>query len=145
MGTLLEKVLESKDDPSSDSLLSPADDNAHKLPGGEIIYDSTIAAVNRVFEKNPNICKKIDYKGQFTLYNGRKVVNLTNELQLLRLVKGDWNPKTKFQLAWFYEKVFELAPTLSFEGYIVSDGLYWDVRTSTLKQFTEEDNIRSIV
>ena len=145
MSTLLDKVLESKDDPSSDSILSPTDDHAHKLPGGEIVYDSTIAAVNRLFEKNPNLCKRMTAPGKYELYNGRIRINLISEFEILRLVKGDWKPKTKFQLAWFYEKVFELAPTLSFEGYIISDGLYWDSNSATLKHFTEEDNIRSVI
>lgn len=145
MDKLIDRVLKSKDDPSSESLLAPKDDHAHRLPGGEIVYDSTIAAVNRVFEKNPNLCKKLDGSNTYSLYNGRNKINLRNEFELVRLIKGDWEPKTKFQLAWFYDKVFELAPVFSFDGYIISDGLYWDSKTATLKHFTEEDNIRSAI
>ena len=145
MASLLDKVLNAKDSPTADSLLSPADDQPHKLEDGSVIYDSTIAAINRVFEYNPNLCKREVADHTYEMYNGRKRIDLKNEFQMLNLVRGDWTPKTKFQLALFCRLVTEIAPLFSFDGYIISDGLYWDCRTSTLKHFTEEDNIRSVV
>lgn len=144
MASLLDKVLDSKDNPGSDQILAPQDDNRHKLDDGSIVYDSTIAAVNRVFEVNPHIYKRWTAKGGFELYNNEKRINLDNEFQMLALLKGDWEPRSKYQLAWFKEKVLELAPILSYDCYFVSDGLVWDKNDAKLKRITEKDNIKVV-
>lgn len=144
MASLLDKVLDNKDNPSVDISLSPKEDVAHRLSDGTTVYDSTIAAVNRVFDMNPHIYKKRSSGGEFELYNNGKKLNLDNEMQILTLIKGDWEPKSKYQLAWFKEKVLEVAPIFSSDYYIVSDGLIWDKDDAKLKRFTEKDNIRGV-
>lgn len=133
MPSLLSQVLDSKDNPTADIILSPKDDAAHRLPDGSVVYDSTISAINRVFELNPSLHKRINGREQ-QLYNGSKKVNLKNPLEILSLLRSDWDPKTDWQLAFFIEKVTELAPVLSFDCYNVTDYLLWDKGTQTLKR-----------
>ena len=144
MASLLDRVLDSKDNPTSDQVLAPQDDIGHKLEDGSIIYESTIAAVNRVFETNQHIYKRRAPDGEFELYNNGKQVKLDNEMQLIALIKGDWEPKSKYQLAWFKEKILELAPILSHDCYLVSDGLVWDKNDAKLKRITGKDNIKVV-
>lgn len=144
MGNLLDKVLDNKDNPTSEQLLAPQDDARHKLEDGSIVYDSTIAAVNRVFEVNPHLYKRRGRGGEYELHNGETKLSVNSELQLMALVKGDWDPKTKYQLAWFKEKVIELAPTVSFDKYLITDDLVWDKDEAKLKRITDNDNIRTI-
>lgn len=133
MPSLLSQVLDSKDNPAADSILSPKDDTAHKLPDGSVVYDSTISAINRVFELNPYFHKRVNGRKQ-QLYNGSKKVDLKKPLEILSLLRSDWAPKTDWQLAFFIEKVTELAPVLSFDCYNVTDYLLWDKDTQTLKR-----------
>ena len=144
MSSLLEQVLDNKDNPSVHDSLNPVDDTAHKLKDGTVVYDSTIAAINRVFEMNPNLYKLITPKGE-KLFIGHKQIKIETPTDVSRLVYGDWAPKTDWQLVFFKQKVMELAPKLSFDDYAVSDYLIWDRETATLKRINEDDNIRTIV
>ena len=143
MSSLLDKVLDSKDNPTVDSTLSPKNDEAHKLADGSIVYDSTIAAINRVFDVNPHIYKKQTARGE-KIYIGQKPIKLESVYDARVLIKGDWEPKTDWQLIFFKNKILELAPEISFEGIKITDDLFWDREASILKRITEEDNIRSI-
>lgn len=151
MPSLLSQVLDSKDNPAADFILSPKDDTAHKLPDGSVVYDSTISAINRVFELNPFFHKRVNGREQH-LYNRNKKVDLKKPLEILSLLRSDWEPKTDWQLAFFIEKVTELAPILSFDCYNVTDCLLWDKNTATLRRVSPRemmakpnncDNIRS--
>lgn len=132
MPSLLDKVLTSKENPVADTLLSPKDDKPHTLSDGSVVYDSTIAAINRVFEINPHLYKKSSDRGE-SLYLGRERLTLSGE-QILSLLRSDWVPKSDWQLTFFKEKVMEIAPTLSFDGYAITDYLFWDKETQTLKR-----------
>lgn len=132
MTSLLDKVLDSKDNPSIDSSLSPKDDLPHQMADGSIVYDSTISAINRVFEMNPHLYKKQTMRGEH-LFNGPKMVRLDNPSEVTELLCGDWEPKTDWQLVFFKKKVMEYAPVLSFDGISVSDYLFWDKKTCTLR------------
>lgn len=146
MPSLLDQVLKNKDNPAADSLLSPADDQPHTLPDGSIIYDSTIAAVNRILALNPHLHKRPTglQSRPYALYNSHTPIDLTDKRTLLSLLKADWEPRTKFQLVFLEQKVMELAPTFSRDCIVISDDLIWDRQTGTLKPFTEEDNIRTV-
>lgn len=143
MPSLLDKVLSSRDSPSADQILAPADDKPHVLEDGSVVYDSTIAAVNRVFAVNPHLYKIRESYGVYKLYNAGTKISLRNVVQMYSLIKGDWEPKTKFQLAWFCTKVVELAPLLSFDCFIISDELIWDKETCTLRRASKEETKRS--
>ena len=138
MESLLNKVLDKKDNPAIDSVLSPKDDMPHQLPDGAIIYDSTISAINRIFRTNPNLHKRITHTGETQLYNGRDPININNQLQLLKLMHGDWTPKTEWQTVFLQEKVMELAPIYSFDCYEVAPGLLWDKGKAKLKKIKSE-------
>lgn len=146
MPNLLDQVLRNKDNPSADSLLSPTDDRPHTLSDGSTVYDSTIAAVNRILTLNPHLHKRpTGIQSQpFALYNSHTPVDLTDKRTLLSLLKADWEPRTKFQLVFLEQKVMELAPTFSRDCIVISDGLIWDRQTGTLRNFTEEDNIKTV-
>lgn len=143
MSSLLDKVLDKKDNPSVETSLSPRDDQAHQLPDGSIVYDSTIAAINRVFELNPHLYKKHTHGHEFDLYNGSKRVNLNSWDQILSLVKGDWEPVTKWQVTFLREKIMELAPVMSVGSFKITNELLWDVEDAKLKRISEEDRIRT--
>ena len=144
MASLLDKVLDNKDNPEADKALSPQVDNSHKLPDGAVVFDSTIAAVNRVFELNPNLHKRQTLAGEYELYDKNRRITLDSEYQILQLIRGDWKPRTKYQLAWFKEKVLELAPIVSFDFYAVTDSLIWDKNEAKLKRVSDDDNIRTV-
>lgn len=131
--SLLTKVLDSKDNPSVESALSPREDLPHKLPDGSVVYDSTISAINRIFELNPALHKRVTSKGE-RLYDGRTPVDITNQLQMLKLLHGDWAPKTDWQVIFLQEKVMEIAPIYSFDCFEVSPYLLWDREEAKLKK-----------
>lgn len=142
MASLLDKVLDNKDNPSVESELFPNDDIAHKLPDGSTVNDSTIAAINRIFELNPHLYKRLLASG-WTLFNGDRRIDLCNRVDLMSLIRADWSPTTDWQESLLIEKVMELAPVYSRDCYIIGDGLIWDKKEAKLKRFTEKDNIRS--
>ncbi len=145
MASLLDKVLNSKDNPTADSLLSPADDSPHHLPDGSTIYDSTVAAINRILELNPHLHKRSTgiASRPYALYNGAQPVDLADRRTFLSLLKADWTPRTRFQLVFLEQKILELAPVFSKDCIVVSDGLLWDREQGKLKYFTKLDNIRT--
>ena len=136
MSSLLDKVLDSKDNPTVDNALSPKDDEAHRLPDGSVIYDSTISAINRIFELNPSLHKRVTPRGE-QLYDGRTPVDIKNQSQMLRLLHGDWTPKTDWQVIFLQEKVMEIAPIYSFDCYEVTSYLLWDRDEAKLKRIKE--------
>lgn len=146
MTSLLDKVLSSKDNPAADSLLSPTDDRSHTLPDGSTIYDSTVAAINRILDLNPHLHKRSTgiSSRPYALYNGAQPVDLADKRTFLSLLKADWTPRTKFQLVFLEQKVLELAPTLSRDCIVVSEGLIWDREAGKLKTYKEEDNIKTV-
>lgn len=145
MPSLLDKVLSSKDNPTADSLLSPTDDRPHTSPDGSTVYDSTVAAINRILELNPHLHKRSTgiASRPYALYNGHRPISLTDKRTLLSLLKADWEPKTHYQLVFLEQKVMELAPLLSKDCVVVSDHLIWDSTTGTLRKFTDRDGIRT--
>lgn len=141
MGSLLDQVLTSKDNPSADSLLSPTDDRPHQLPDGSVIYDSTIAAINRILALNPHLHKRATgiSSSPYQLYNGHSPVDLTDKRTLLSLLKADWTPRTKFQLVFLEQKVLELAPILSRDRIFIPPNLLWDRESGKLKVLSDEE------
>lgn len=133
--SLLEQVLRNKDTPSADSLLSPNDDEPHTLSDGSVVYDSTIAAINRILALNPHLHKRPTgvASSPFVLFNGHTPVDLTDKRTFLSLLKADWAPKTRYQLVFLIDKVTELAPTFSRDCILVTDTLLWDRTTGELK------------
>lgn len=146
MPSLLDQVLENKDKPSADSLLSPKDDQPHTLPDGSVIYDSTIAAINRILSLNPHLHKRPTgiASRPYELYNGHTPVDLLDKHTFLSLLKADWTPQTRFQSAYLVDKVMELAPTLSRDCLVITDDLLWDRTTGTLRKVTKGDNIHTV-
>lgn len=136
MPSLLDQVLESKDNPSADSLLSPTDDQPHQLPDGSVIYDSTIAAINRILELNPHLHKRPTGSPSrpYQLYNGHIPVDLADKRTFLSLLKADWEPRTHYQLVFLEQKVMELAPVFSLDCILVTDTLLWDRTTGVLRE-----------
>lgn len=88
MPSLLDQVLESKDNPSIDSLLSPKDDQSRALPDGSVIYDSTIAAINRILSLNPHLHKRPTgiSSAPYQLYNSHTPVDLADKRTFLSLI-----------------------------------------------------------
>lgn len=146
MASLLDQVLESKDNPSADAVLSPQSDQPHALPDGSIVYDSTIAAINRILEVNPHLHKRPTgiAAEPYILYDGHTPIDLTDKRTFLRLLRADWVPVTPWQVAFLMEKVMELAPVYSRDCIVICDGLLWDRTEGKLKTFTERDNIRTV-
>ncbi len=146
MGSLLDQVLDNRDNPTADSLLSPTDDKPHQLPNGSVIYDSTIAAVNRILELNPHLHKRATgtYSSPYQLYNGFSPVDLTDKYTFLSLIKADFIPKTPFQAALVRELVEEYAPVLSWDKVVVSDNLIWDRKTGKLLPLSDDDRICTV-
>jgi len=146
MPSLLDQVLKNKDAPSADSLLSPADDQPHQLSDGSVIYDSTIAAINRILSLNPHLHKRATgvSSSPYQLYNGHVPVDLTDKRTFLSLIHADWTPKTPHQLVLLMEYVEKYAPTFSRDCIVISDHLIWDRTTGELRTFTDEDGIRTV-
>lgn len=144
--SLLDKVLESKDNPSADLILAPQDDRAHVLEDGAVIYDSTIAAINRILEVNPHLHKRPTgiAAEPYILYNGHTPVDLTERKSFLSLLRADWTPATPWQMTFLYEKVMELVPVYSADCVVICDGLIWDRKTGEIKTFTKEDCINTV-
>ena len=142
MASLLNKVLDNKDNPKVEDSLFPSEDKAHRLPDGSTVNDSTIAAINRIFDVNPHLYKRLLASG-WTLFNGDRRIDLNSRLDLMSLVRADWEPVNDWQEAFMVEKVMELAPVYSWDCYIIGDGLIWDKKEAKLKRFTEKDNIRT--
>lgn len=141
MGSLLDKVLASKDSPSADIVLSPKDDGAHVLPDGAVVYDSTIAAINRILELNPYLHKRLTgvRSRPYALYNQHTQVDLTDRRTLLSLLRADWAPCTHYQLVFLEQKVIELAPVLSYGGLFIPPNLLWDRESGKLKVLSDEE------
>ena len=146
MSDLLDRVLKNKDNPTADQLLSPDDDKTHTLPDGAVVYDSTIAAINRILAINLHLHKRATgvAANPYQLYNGNAPVDLADKKTFLSLLRADFTPKTPFQTAFLIGKVTELAPLLSRDCIVISDGLLWDRNEGILKNFTKADKIRTV-
>jgi len=144
MASLLDKVLTNKDNPTADQLLAPTDDKPHTLEDGSVIYDSTYAAIERILALNPHLHKRQATFSDWVLYNGHKQVDLTNKQTFLSLLRADWTPATPWQTAFLIEQIMERVPTLSKDCFVISEGLLWDREQGKLRNFTEEDNIRTV-
>ena len=146
MPSLLDQVLENKDKPSADSLLSPNDDRPHQLSDGSVIYDSTIAAINRILALNPHLHKRPTGLSStpYQLYNSHTPVDLTDKRTFLSLIKADWTPRTPFQTVKCIEEVTEHVPIFSRDCIVISDHLLWDRTTGTLRPYTDEDKIYTV-
>lgn len=142
MASLLDQVLDNKDNPSVEEVLSPKDDHSYKLSDGSVVYESTISAINRILGLNPHLYKKRTLGG-YELFNGRDRINLGSFQQILSLIRGDWKPVTDWQVQFLREKVVELAPEMSFSGYLISDGLFWDKEKGELKRIEKDGTIRT--
>lgn len=146
MPSLLDQVLENKDNPSADSLLFPKDDQPHALPDGSIIYDSTIAAINRILALNQHLHKRPTgiSSSPYQLYNGHTPVDLTDKRTFLSLIHADWTPRTPHQLVLLMDYVEKYAPTFSRDCVVISNHLLWDRTTGELRSFADEDGIRTV-
>lgn len=146
MPSLLDQVLENKDNPNSDSLLSPKDDQSHTLSDGSVIYDSTIAAINRILSLNPHLHKRPSgvASSPYELYNGHTPVDLLDKRAFLSLLKADWTPCTPYQSVLVAEYVAKYAPLLSRDCIVISDHLLWDRTTGTLRTYTDDGQIRTV-
>ena len=143
MSSLLDRVLDSKDNPSVDSVLAPQEDKPHTLSDGSVVYDSTIAAINRIFALNPHLYKRPTMGRIYELYNGSQKINLDNWTHILSLLRGDWKPASNWQATFLKEKVMEMAPVISVGSFLISDGLLWDKEAGQLKRLEEGDTIRT--
>ena len=144
--SLLDQVLKNKDNPTPDSLLSPIDDQPHTLPDGSQIYDSTIAAVNRILELNPHLHKRPTGipSRPYELYNSHTPVDLLDKRTFLSLIKADWTPATPFQAVKCAELVEEYAPLFSRDKLVISENLLWNRATGELETYTDEDGIHTV-
>ena len=145
MPSLLDQVLDAKDSPAADSLLNPTDDKAHKLDNGAVIYDSTIAAINRILALNPHLHKRPTgvRSRPYELYNGHTPVDVLDRRTFLSLLKSDWEPKSPYQSTLVENYVMELAPTFSRDGILVTDSLLWDRTEGVLKEI-EPGSVHSV-
>ena len=146
MSSLLDQVLKNKDNPSSDSLLSPKDDQPHTLSDGSAIYDSTIAAINRILSLNPHLHKRPTGIASvpYELYNGHAPVDLTDKRTFLSLLHADWTPASPHQAFLVEHYVMEYVPVLSRDKIVISDGLIWDKTTGALERFIDEDGVNIV-
>ena len=146
MPSLLDQVLENKDNPSAGSLLSPKDDQPHALSDGSIIYDSTIAAINRILALNPHLHKRPTCisSSPYQLYNGHVPVDLADKRTFLSLIHADWTPKTPHQLVLLMDYVEKYAPAFSRDCIVISNHLLWDRTAGELRSFADEDGIRTV-
>ena len=141
MPSLLDRILDSKENPSADTFLSPKDNLQHQLPDGEVIYDSTIAAINRILTLNPHLHKRqsLEQQGAYQLYNGHTPVDLADKKTFLSLLRSDWVPPTPFQVVLVEKYVTEFAPSLSLRGFFIAPNLLWDMENATLIKMTDEE------
>lgn len=145
MSSLLDQVLSNMENPTAELALSPRADIQHTLSDGSVIYDSTIAAINRMLSVNPHLHKRFTgVEGEYRLYNGWVPVDLDDKVTFLNLLRADWTPATPFQTAFLIKKVTELAPLLSKDCIIVSDGLIWDRDKGELRKIKKGETIRSV-
>lgn len=144
--SLLDKVLRKKDNPSADALLDPVNDMPHTLPDGAVIYDSTVAAINRILSVNPHLHKReTGYASHpYQLYNGQAPLDLADKMTFLSTIKADWMPRTRYQLVFLINKVTELAPLFSKDAIVISEGLIWNRETGKIETFTKDDGIRTV-
>lgn len=136
MPSLLDQVLENKDNHILEEALNPKDDQPHTLSDGSVIYDSTIAAVNRILSLNPHLHKRPTGLSSppYALYNSHSLIDLTDKRTFLSLIKADWTPKTPFQTVLVEQLVMEYAPIFSRDCILVTDTLLWDKTTGELKR-----------
>lgn len=141
MSSLLDKVLSNKENPSADSVLFPTDDQPHQLSDGSTIYDSTIAAINRILDMNPHLHKRPTglFSQPYQLYNGHTPIDLTDKRTLLSLLKADWEPRTHYQLVFLEQKVLELAPVFSRNCVFIPPNLLWDRESGKLKVLSDDE------
>ena len=146
MSNLLDKVLKNKDRPSVDSLLAPIDDQPHELKDGSVIYDSTIAAINRILALNPHLHKRATgiKSHPYDLYDGHIPVDLTDKRTFLTLVKADWTPRTPYQTILVERYVTKYAPILSRDCLVISEGLIWDRETGRLRKIKKNEEVRTV-
>lgn len=144
--SLLDQVLKSKDNPTPDSLLNPIDDTPHTLPDGSTIYDSTIAAVNRILSLNPHLHRRPTgiSSAPFQLYNSHISVDLLDKRTFLSLLRSDWTPKTPFQAVLCARLVEEHTPIFSRDCIVISDHLLWDRKAGALRPYTDDDHISTV-
>lgn len=140
MSSLLDQVLNNMENPTAESVLSPRADTQHTLSDGSVIYDSTIAAINRMLSVNPHLHKRFTgVEGEYRLYNGYAPVDLDDKITFLNLLRADWTPASPFQTAFLIRKVIELAPLLSKDCIVVPPNLLWDSSSGRLKKMTEKE------
>lgn len=146
MSNLLDRVLKNKDNPTADQLLSPADDKPHTLKDGSVVYDSTMAAIERILSINPHLHKRATGVAAepYRLYNGHIPVDLTDKQTFFTLLRADWAPTTPWQTAFLVEQVMRRAPLLSKDCIVISEGLIWDRESGKLRNFSKIDNIRTV-
>ena len=146
MSNLLDRVLKNKDNPTADALIFPTDDKPHTLSDGSVIYDSTIAAINRILSVNLHLHKRSTGVAAkpYRLYDGHIPIDLTDRRTFLTLLKADWLPKTPYQTILVERYVLKYAPTFSKECIVISDGLIWDRNEGKLRTFKEGGNIRTV-
>ena len=146
MGSLLDRVLTNKDNPAADLLLNASDDRCHQLPDGSVIYDSTIAAINRILALNPHLHKRPTGSSAhpYHLYDGHTPVNLTDKRTFLDLLKADWTPRTPYQAILVERYVMKCVPTFSRDRIVISEGLIWDRETATLRKIDKDEEIRTV-
>lgn len=144
--SLLSQVLRSRDNPSATALLDPVNDQAHTLSDGSTIYDSTIAAIDRILSLNPHLHKRPTgvSSSPYQLYNSHAPVDLTNRRTFLSLVKADWVPRTPFQVILVERFVIKYAPVFSRDCVVVSEGLLWDRCAGKLRSFTDKEPICAV-
>lgn len=146
MPSLLDQVLDAKDSPAADLLLSPVDDKPHRLPDGSVIYDSTIAAINRILSLNPHLHKRPTgtHSHPYELYNGHTPISLLERKTFLSLLKSDWTPKSPYQSTLVENCVMELVPVFSRDCFLVTDSLLWDSTTGMLRE-VQPGSVSSVV
>ncbi len=140
MSSLLDQVLSNMENPSVRSMIASHTDSQHTLSDGSVVYDSTIAAINRILSVNPHLHKRFTgMEGEYKLYNGWTPVDLDDKITFLNLLKSDWTPASPFQTAFLIKKVIELAPLLSKDCIVVPPNLLWDSSSGRLRKMTDEE------
>lgn len=134
--SLLDEVLANRAKQGSSIKLSPKQNKLQQLNGDIAVYDSTVAAIERVFALNPHLHRR--FSGvpvtTYTLYNGHTPIDLNNKRTFLSIIKADWVPTSPYQLTFLIDCVTDSAPTLSYDAFYISEGLIWDRNTSTLRR-----------
>ena len=146
MGSLLDRVLTNKDNPAANLLLNASDDRCHQLPDGSTIYDSTIAAINRILVLNPHLHKRPTGSSAhpYQLYDGHTPVNLTDKRAFLTLVKADWTPRTPYQTILVERYIMKCVPTFSRNCIVISEGLIWDREAGVLRNIKKDEKVRTV-